>query len=82
MAASPRPVSFPGGADPGGRDDVAGSVAGSVSAAHARYAEHERDTYGQGSARPPSMRAARIPATCPERPASSRKASEPPGFGP
>jgi hypothetical protein len=43
------PVAFPGGADPGGRDDVADTVAGAVAAAQARYREHQSDTYGQGS---------------------------------
>lgn len=31
------------------RDDVAGSVASSVSAAEARYSAHEADTHGLGS---------------------------------
>src|SRR5258708_2645648 len=43
------PVFAAGDADPGGRDDVAGDVAGAVAAAEARYGEHERDTYQQGS---------------------------------
>lgn len=38
-----------GDADAGGRDDVAGTVAGSVAAAEARFAEHEHDTHAQGS---------------------------------
>lgn len=49
-AASPQPVSFPGDADPGGRDDVAGDVAGAVANAEARFGELQGDTYGQGSA--------------------------------
>jgi hypothetical protein len=43
------PIRFPGNDDPGGRDDVAATVAGSVAAAEARYGEHQADTYGQGS---------------------------------
>lgn len=42
-------IAFPGDADPGGRDIVADSVAGSVLAAEARYHELQGDTYGQGS---------------------------------
>ncbi len=38
-----------GDADAGGRDDVAGSVAGAVANAGARWHEHQGDTYGQGS---------------------------------
>ena len=49
-AASPQPVSFPGAADPGGRDDVAADVAGAVANAEARFGELQSDTYGQGSA--------------------------------
>lgn len=49
-AAGPQPVAFPGDADPGGRDDVAGTVAGAVAAAEARYGELQGDTFGQGSA--------------------------------
>ncbi len=46
---TPDPVVFPGADDPGGRDDVAASVAAAVANAEARYGEHERDTYAQGS---------------------------------
>ena len=38
-----------GDADAGGRDDVAGDVAGAMAAAQARYHEHQSDTYGLGS---------------------------------
>lgn len=48
-AGEPQPVRFPGDPDPGGRDDVAGTVAGAQAAAEARYGEHQGDTYGQGS---------------------------------
>ena len=41
---------FTGGADdPGGRDDVAGSVPGAQAAAEARYGALERDAFGAGS---------------------------------
>lgn len=43
------PVNAMGDADAGGRDDVAGTVAGAVAAADARLAELQADTYGQGS---------------------------------
>jgi hypothetical protein len=43
------PIAFPGDPDPGGRDDVAGSVAEAVANARARCAELESDTFGQGS---------------------------------
>lgn len=43
------PVRAHGDADPGGRDDVADSVAGAVANAGARWHEHQGDTYGQGS---------------------------------
>ena len=43
------PVNAMGDADAGGRDDVAATVAGAVANAEARYAEHQADTYGQGS---------------------------------
>lgn len=46
---SPSPVLVHGDADAGGRDDVAGSVAGAQAAAQARYHEHQSDTYGMGS---------------------------------
>jgi hypothetical protein len=48
-AGSPDPVYAGGDADAGGRDDVAGTVAGAQANAEARYGEHQRDTYGQGS---------------------------------
>ena len=43
------PVMAMGDADAGGRDDVAGDVAGAVAAATARWREHESDTHAQGS---------------------------------
>ena len=43
------PVFVGGDADAGGRDDVAGSVAEAVGNAQARYGEHQRDTFAQGS---------------------------------
>ena len=46
---SPDPIDAGGDADAGGRDDVAGDVAGAVQAAEARYTEHESDTHQQGS---------------------------------
>jgi hypothetical protein len=49
VAPGGQPIEFPGDADPGGRDDVAASVAGAIAAAEARYREHEGDTYAQGS---------------------------------
>jgi hypothetical protein len=48
-AGSPSPVTFPGDADPGGRDIVSGTVAGAVAAAQARFGELAGDTYTQGS---------------------------------
>jgi hypothetical protein len=48
-AGAPSPVMFPGDADPGGRDIVAGAVAGAVAAAQARFGELQGDTYGLGS---------------------------------
>jgi len=45
----PQPIAFHGDADPGGRDDVAGSVQAAQAAAVARYSEHQTDTYGLGS---------------------------------
>lgn len=48
-AGTPSAILVGGDPDPGGRDDVAGTVAGSVAAAQARYGEHETDTYGLGS---------------------------------
>lgn len=46
---SPGPIATGGDPDPGGRDPVAGDVAGAVAAAHARLGELQSDTYGQGS---------------------------------
>jgi hypothetical protein len=46
---SPSAIYVGGDADAGGRDDVAGDVAGSVASAQARYGEHQTDTYGLGS---------------------------------
>jgi len=43
------PVQMPGPGDAGGRDDVAGTVAGAVANATGRYLEHEGDTHGIGS---------------------------------
>jgi hypothetical protein len=43
------PVQVHGDADPGGRDDVSGTVAGAVAAAEARFTEYQSDTFGQGS---------------------------------
>jgi hypothetical protein len=43
------PIFTGGDPDPGGRDDVAGSVAAAVAAAEARFGEHQADTYQQGS---------------------------------
>jgi hypothetical protein len=43
------PITVGGDADAGGRDDVAGSVAGAVANATGRYLEHEGDTHGTGS---------------------------------
>jgi len=48
-AGAVSPIYVGGDADPGGRDDVAGSVAGSVAAAEARFGNHQADTYAQGS---------------------------------
>jgi hypothetical protein len=42
-------IAFPGDADPGGRDPVAGAVAGAVASEEARYTELAADTYGAGS---------------------------------
>jgi len=46
---APSPVYTGGASDAGGRDDVAGTVAGAVAAAEARFAEHYQDTLPQGS---------------------------------
>jgi hypothetical protein len=43
------PIYTGGDDDAGGRDPVAGSVAGAVAAADARYLQLQSDTYGQGS---------------------------------
>jgi len=43
------PIFVGGDPDPGGRDDVRGSVGAAVAAAEARFAEHQTDTYQQGS---------------------------------
>jgi hypothetical protein len=43
------PVNAAGDADAGGRDDVAGDVAGAVANATGRWHEHQSDTYQQGS---------------------------------
>ena len=48
-AGAPSPIQAHGDADAGGRDDVADSVAGAVTAAEARFHEHQTDTYGLGS---------------------------------
>jgi len=45
---APSPIGVHGDADPGGRDDVAGTVAGAVANAEARYLEHEGDTHPAG----------------------------------
>jgi hypothetical protein len=42
------PIGVHGDADPGGRDDVAGTVAGAVANSTGRYLEHEGDTHGTG----------------------------------
>ena len=43
------PIVFPGEANAGGRDDVAGTVAGAVANAEARMLEQEGDTHPAGS---------------------------------
>jgi hypothetical protein len=43
------PIDAAGDADAGGRDDVAATVAQAVSNAEARFAEHQSDTFAQGS---------------------------------
>jgi hypothetical protein len=48
-AGSISPIFTGGDADPGGRDDVRGSVGAAVAAAEARFGEHQGDTYAQGS---------------------------------
>lgn len=49
VAGTPDPIFAGGDADAGGRDDVAGDVAGAVASAEARFREHESDTYALGS---------------------------------
>jgi hypothetical protein len=68
------PVFAGGDADAGGRDDVAGTVAGSVAAAEARYIEHESDTHAQGSAIGDLMD---LPSS-PDNPAVGMQGAEPP----
>ena len=46
---TPSAIYVGGDADAGGRDDVAGTVAGAVAAAEGRYLEFQSDTFGQGS---------------------------------
>src|SRR5258708_1990727 len=46
---SPQAILVGGDADPGGRDIVSGTVAGSVTAAHARLGGQPRGTAGAGS---------------------------------
>lgn len=48
-AGSPSAIYTGGDADAGGRDDVAGTAAGSVANAQSRFGEHQADTYTQGS---------------------------------
>lgn len=43
------PIAFPGADDPGGRDDVAGSMDEARANAEMRYLELQGDTFGQGS---------------------------------
>jgi hypothetical protein len=43
------PIFVGGDADPGGRDTVAGTVAGAVANAQARFREHESDTHVAGT---------------------------------
>jgi len=49
VAGDIAPIQAHGDADAGGRDTVAGTVAGAVANAEARFMEHVTDTYGQGS---------------------------------
>jgi hypothetical protein len=49
MPGTPSAVYTGADADAGGRDDAAGSVAGAVAAAEARWHELAGDTYAQGS---------------------------------
>lgn len=48
-AGSISPIDAAGDNDAGGRDDVAGDVAGAVANATARWHEFQADTFGQGS---------------------------------
>lgn len=48
-AGSPQAIYAGGDNDAGGRDDMAASVAAAVASAEARFTEHQRETYGQGS---------------------------------
>lgn len=43
------PIEVMGDPDPGGRDNVAGTVSESMTTAHARLSELQSDTYGTGS---------------------------------
>jgi hypothetical protein len=47
-AGTPGPIEAHGNADAGGRDDVAGTVAGAQASAEARYHEHMSDATGTG----------------------------------
>lgn len=49
MPGDATPVQVHGDADPGGRDKVSGTAAGSVAASDARLGELQSDTYGMGS---------------------------------
>lgn len=46
---APSAIGVHGAADAGGRDDAAGTAAGAVAAAEARYTEYEGDTHPAGS---------------------------------
>jgi hypothetical protein len=50
VPGAPQAIYVGGDADAGGRDIVAGTAAGAVSNAEARFGELQGDTYGQGSA--------------------------------
>jgi hypothetical protein len=56
------PIYVGGDDDPGGRDDVASTVAESIANAQARYHEHESDTFPQGSQIGDSMTLPPVPA--------------------
>jgi len=49
VMGAPQAIYVGGDADAGGRDIVAGTVAGAVGNAEARFGELQGDTYGQGS---------------------------------